>query len=154
MHKYLKLLLCIGLCTGIGAVASYFTIAAIRNWYVFLNKPSWRPPNEWFGPVWTALYIMMGVALWLVWMRKTGEKRLAVLFFMLQLLLNAAWSFLFFSWHRIDLAFLDICLLWLMILCTIWTFRKLSVWAAWLLVPYIAWVSFAAVLNYAIWKMN
>ena len=125
------------------------------EWYASLNKPTWNPPSWIFGPVWTALYTMMAISAWLVW-RKLGwrDGREPLMMFGVQLMLNAAWSWLFFGLHRPDLALTDIVALWLAILTTIWTFRTISQVAAWLLVPYLAWVTFATLLNLALWRMN
>lgn len=125
------------------------------EWHAALAKPSWNPPNWLFGPVWTLLYTMMAVAVWLVWRERgwSGAREQLILFGM-QLALNAAWSWLFFGLHRPDLALIDIVLLWLAILLTILSFREFSQTAAWLLVPYLAWVTFATLLNLALWRMN
>lgn len=154
MHKYIKILLSILLCVSVGVIASYFTIAEIKTWYAGLAKPDWRPPNNWFGPVWTTLYIMMGISLGIVWSSSSAEKPKAIRLFAIQLLLNGAWSIIFFTAHQIGWALVDILLLWIMILLTFVQFQKVSGIAAWLLVPYLLWVSFAAVLNFAIWRIN
>jgi tryptophan-rich sensory protein len=124
-------------------------------WYASLAKPAWNPPGWVFGPVWAALYTMMAVAAWLVW-RRGGwpAQRVPLSCFLVQLALNAAWTPLFFGLHRPDLAFLDIALLWLAIAATVLTFWRAHRGAALLLLPYIAWVSFAAVLNFTLWRMN
>lgn len=125
------------------------------EWYASLNKPSWNPPNWLFGPVWTLLYALMAVAAWLVW-RRGGFARHggALMCFLVQLALNAAWSPLFFGMHQAGWAFVEIVLLWSAILTTIWTFGSINRLAATLLVPYLMWVSFAAVLNFTLWTMN
>lgn len=124
-------------------------------WYAALSKPDWNPPGWVFGPVWTTLYILMGVAAWLVWRRGVWRARSGALWlFCGQLLLNALWTPLFFGLHRIDLALVDIVLLWLAIVATVVAFARSSVVAAWLLVPYLAWVSFASFLTFTIWKLN
>jgi len=122
------------------------------QWYRELAKPSWTPPGWLFGPVWTMLYLMMAIAAWMVW-SKAGISS-AVVLFLVQLGLNATWSWLFFGIHRPDLAFADILVLWVAILATIITFWKISPVAGILMLPYIAWVSFASVLNGTIWLMN
>lgn len=125
------------------------------EWYASLNKPTWNPPGWVFGPVWTTLYTMMAIAAWIVW--KQGGfrvQRLPLTAFLVQLILNALWSPLFFGWHRPGWALVDILLLWLAVLATILTFRPVSRGAAWLLAPYLAWVSFASVLNFTLWKWN
>jgi tryptophan-rich sensory protein len=129
------------------------TAPEIDGWYRTLDKPSWTPPDYVFGPVWTILYILMAVAAWLV-CRPAGFKAAAVplTLFGFQLLLNVAWSWIFFKLHQPGWAFFEITLLWIAILATIASALRHSKTAAWLLVPYLAWVSFAAVLNYAIWQ--
>lgn len=121
------------------------------EWFAALQKPSWNPPNWVFAPVWTTLYAMMAVAAWLVW--RTGA-RAPLAWWLVQLALNAAWSWLFFGLHRPDLAFADILVLWLAIAATIVAFAPVSRTAALLLVPYLAWVTFATALNGAIWRLD
>jgi len=125
------------------------------EWYATLKKPSWNPPDWIFGPVWSALYTMMAVAAWLVWQRGgfVAQRRPLTLF-LVQLALNAVWTPLFFGLHRPGLAFAEIVILWLAIAATLAAFRPVSRPAAWLLVPYLAWVSFAAVLNFTLWRLN
>ena len=124
-------------------------------WYASLQKPSWNPPGWIFGPVWTALYAMMAVAAWMVWRRGGWEKqRKPLVIFLAQLILNALWTPLFFGLHRPGLAFAEIVLLWLAIVATIVVFRPVSRAAMLLLVPYLAWVSFAAALNFTLWRLN
>ncbi|HSJ23204.1 MAG TPA: TspO/MBR family protein [Longimicrobiales bacterium] len=126
------------------------------EWYARLNKPDWNPPSWVFGPVWTTLYVLMGVAAWLVWERHgfTGAARTALVLFLVHLLFNAAWSALFFGLESPGLAFAEILVLWAMIGALIVLFWRLRPAAGALLVPYLAWVSFAAVLNYTIWRLN
>lgn len=125
------------------------------EWYRSLNKPSWNPPGWIFGPVWTALYAMMGVAAWLIWRRGGWSARAPALsLFLVQLALNAAWTPLFFGLRAPGLAFAEIVLLWLAILATLVAFWRVQRAGGWLLLPYLAWVSFAAVLNLAIWRLN
>ncbi len=137
---------------GLGAIA---TTPEIEGWYATLEKPSWNPPGYVFGPVWTTLYLMMAVAAWLVW-RPAGFKTatLPLVLFAVQLVLNVAWSWIFFGLHQPGWAFVEIVFLWLAIVATIVAFLRCSRAAGWLLVPYLAWVSFASVLNYAIWQLN
>jgi len=141
------------LCLAVGGSSGYFTAAGVGAWYDGLVKPSFQPPKWLFGPVWTVLYILMAVAAWFVW-REAGLMNGAMALFALQLLLNFAWSFIFFSAHRIGLALADIAALWLALAATIYAFALVDVRAAWLLAPYIAWVSFASVLNLAVWRLN
>ena len=122
------------------------------KWYASLAKPEWNPPSWIFGPVWTTLYLMMAVAAWIVWKRDGWRKPLWLYF--VQLVLNAAWTPLFFGMHEIGWAFAEIVLLWFAILITLRAFHGVSKPAAWLLLPYLAWVSFAAFLNFTLWRMN
>lgn len=152
----MKLFISLAITFLVGAVAAWFTTAGVNGWYAVANKPSFNPPNWVFAPVWTALYMMMGIALWLVW-KKDGVKsgrRTALILFAIQLLLNFAWSFIFFYAHQPGWAFAEILLMWVSIMLTIIWFGKVSPAAAWLLVPYIWWVSFASLLNFYIWKLN
>jgi benzodiazapine receptor len=140
------------LCFGAAAFGSLFLPG---EWYAQLRKPAWNPPNWIFGPVWTTLYTMMAVAAWLVWSRGGfAAQRLALGLFLLQLVLNAAWSALFFGLHNPGLAFGEIVLLWLAISGTLLAFRQAHPIAAALLLPYLAWVTFAAILNFTLWQLN
>jgi len=125
------------------------------EWYATLDKPTWNPPSYVFAPVWTTLYILMGVAAWLVW-RKVGFTGAPVplTIFIIQLALNALWSYLFFGIHQPGLAFLDIVVLWMLILVTIIGFWRVSALAGSLLLPYLLWVGFASVLNLQLWRLN
>jgi tryptophan-rich sensory protein len=139
---------------AIGAVA---TVSNLDPWYAGLVKPPWTPPNSVFGPVWTLLYTLMGIAAWLVWRRggSAGANVTVPLgWFVVQLVLNALWSWLFFGWHRAGLAFLEVLLLWVAILATILSFRRVSALAASLLIPYLLWVTYASALNGAIARLN
>jgi len=139
-----------------GALGSIFTANSVRTWYAMLQKPVFAPPNWLFAPVWTVLYILMGTAAYLVWEKgwKKMQVRIAVKVFIIQLVLNALWSLLFFGLNMPLLAFAEIIVLWIAILATIILFKKVSKAAAWLMLPYILWVSFAAVLNFALWLIN
>jgi benzodiazapine receptor len=125
------------------------------SFYGQIVRPDWAPPPEVFGPVWTVLYALMGVAAWLVW-RIGGSRhsRAALALFVAQLVLNSLWSWLFFGWHLGALAFADIMLLWALIVATLLAFWRLRPLAGALLVPYLLWVSFAAALNYSLWQLN
>lgn len=151
----MKYLYAIAITLITGAVAGIVTASEVGSWYAAIQKPSFNPPNYIFGPVWTALYILMGIALAIVW-RKPAEpaRNMAMKFFFLQLLLNFLWSFIFFYFHLTGWALVEIIILWLCIFITIILFYKQSKTAAWLMVPYILWVSFATVLNAAIWQLN
>jgi benzodiazapine receptor len=141
----------------VGGIAGYFTSSGVEGWYATANKPWFNPPNWIFAPVWTTLYVMMGIALYLVWRTETissSVKQTAIFLFVIQLTLNFFWSLIFFKMQQPGWAFAEIITMWLAILFTILWFGKISSTAAWLLVPYIFWVSFASALNYAIWKLN
>lgn len=152
----MKLFISILLPLLVGAISGLFTALGVKGWYANAVKPSFNPPNWIFGPVWTILYIMMGIALFLVWKAAADKqlKRTAIVLYGVQLALNFCWSIIFFKMQEPGWAFAEILLMWLMILLTIIWFGKISSTAAWLLVPYICWVSFAAVLNYSIWQLN
>jgi tryptophan-rich sensory protein len=122
------------------------------EWYQGLEKPSWNPPSWVFGPVWTLLYILMGIAVWLVWKERGFST--GVYLFIAQLVLNAVWSWLFFGLNRPDLAFYEIVVLWLLILLTMMVFWRVRPAAGALFIPYLLWVSFASVLNHTLWKLN
>jgi translocator protein len=156
MNNTAKLIISIAIPLLVAATAGYFTATGTGSWYRSIKTPSWNPPDWVFGPVWTILYILMGISLFLVWKndKPVDEKRMALLFFALQLLFNFCWSFIFFNQHQVGLAFIDIVVLWICLLATIIFFSQINNTAAWLLVPYIAWVSFAGILNYTIWKLN
>ena len=152
----MKLLISIAIPLVVGAIAGFFTASGVNGWYAIANKPSFNPPNWLFAPVWTALYIMMGIALYLIWKSEAdrGVKQTAIILFAFQLTLNFLWSFIFFYAKQPGWAFADIIALWIMILFTIIWFGKISSTASWLLVPYIFWVSFASLLNFYIWRLN
>jgi len=150
-----SLILWVGISMGAGLIGSLSTATAVPTWYADLRKPNWTPPSWIFGPVWTTLYVMMGVAAWLVW-RKSGfvGAKAAMWLFFLQLLCNAAWSLIFFGLRSPGLAFAEILLLWGLILATALAFWRHSPIAGALLLPYLAWVTFATALNLAIWRLN
>ena len=157
MNKIVKIIAAVAVCLAIGYFSGTVTRSAILDWYPTLEKPSFNPPNWIFAPVWTALYIMMGVAAGLVWNRikyQTEAVKKALVFFIIQLILNAMWSFLFFGLRNPMLAGLEIIVLWLMIYETYIQFTKINKIAGYLFIPYLAWVSFAAVLNASIWWLN
>ncbi len=141
----------------VGLVGAFFTTDdSINNWYANLNKPAFTPPNWLFGPVWTTLYILMGISAFLVWRKGLNNKavRKAIIFFIIQLIFNALWSLLFFGLQSPLLGLIDIFLLVFAIILTLISFEEISGWAALLLVPYLAWVAFAAILNLAIYFLN
>ena len=152
----MKLVISILIPLLIGAAAGMFTSSGVNGWYALANKPWFNPPNWIFAPVWTALYVMMGISLFLIWKTEADKniKQVAIFLFIAQLVLNFFWSFIFFKLQPPGWAFAEIILMWVMILLTILWFGKINAAAAWLLVPYICWVSFASVLNYSIWRLN
>lgn len=156
MKNFLKFISSIILCELIGIISTLFTIASISTWYRTLNKPFFSPPNWIFGPVWTMLYFLMGISLYLVWKKgvKNKKTRTALLYFFIQLAFNFLWSVIFFGLHSPLVAFVTIIFLWITILVSIIKFYPLSKTAAYLLIPYILWVSFASVLNISIVILN
>ena len=146
-----KLLLSILLAQSAGFIGTFFTISAIPAWYAFLNKPTFSPPNWLFGPVWTILYTLIGISLYRIWIKnKKGSLNL----FILHLILNAAWSPIFFGLKNLGLAFLVILMMDVSLVIIIKRFIKLDKLAGYLLIPYLLWISFATVLNFSIWKLN
>ena len=146
---------CMAACFGAAALGALFTGPAVGTWYQQIRKPLFSPPSWVFGPVWTALYAMMAAAAWLVWRKgEAASRTLPLLLFGVQLTLNAAWSPIFFGLRSFGWALADIVALWLAIVATRVAFLRVSAPAGLLLVPYLAWVSFAAVLNFAIWRLN
>lgn len=146
------LLVWLALCFGAAWFGAQFEPGA---WYAGLRKPAWNPPNWIFGPVWSVLYTLMAISAWLIW-RRGGVRpnAVALVAFLLQLVLNALWSWLFFGLHLMALAFAEIVLLWLAILVTTILFWRRQPLAGALLLPYLAWVGFAAVLNFTLWQLN
>jgi benzodiazapine receptor len=155
MKKTITLFLCILLTLFIGGLGGIATASGVNDWYLEIQKPSFNPPNYLFGPVWTALYLLMGVSLYMILQGpKSQIKTKAIWIFAIQLSLNFAWSFLFFKFHLLGLAFIEIILIWLSILTMIIVFSKINKTAAYLQIPYLLWVSFASVLNGTIWFLN
>ncbi len=151
----LKLAASIFLCQAAGFLGSLFTTPAIPTWYQTLKKPFFTPPNWIFSPVWISLFVLMGIALFLVWRRQEHPRfKTALIFFFVQLILNILWSIAFFGLKSPLLGLIDIVLLWMAILLTILNFLKVSKVAGWLLLPYLLWVSFATILNYFLWVLN
>jgi translocator protein len=145
----------LALCFAVAGISSIFSAHAIPSWYAALVKPPLNPPNWVFAPVWTTLYALMAIAVWLIWKTRPSACRISGMrLFLAQLLFNFLWSWIFFSQHQIATAFADIVLLWVAILLTILSFKKMSHTAAWLMAPYLAWVTFAGYLNFAIWRLN
>ncbi|MHC4294784.1 MAG: TspO/MBR family protein [Planctomycetota bacterium] len=151
----LEVVIFVAACFVVSGLGQLFVRDSVGQWYENLTKPAFTPPGWLFGPVWTFLYFAMGLACWAVW-RKRGSRKVAVpiALFAVQLCLNAAWTPLFFGLHNVGAAFADIIALWAAIVLTTVAFFKVSKLAGWLMIPYLAWVSFAAVLNFAIWRLN
>ncbi|MFY7740367.1 MAG: TspO/MBR family protein [Flavobacterium sp.] len=157
MQKVLRIALVVMTCLVIGYLSGMVTRESITTWYPTLIKPVFNPPNWIFAPVWTSLYVMMGVAGGLVWNKLDGNEALvkkAFLFFIIQLALNALWSLIFFKLHNLLLASIEVVLLLLMIFETYNQFKKIDKIAGLLLIPYLAWVSFATILTISIWYLN
>lgn len=143
-------------CLGVGALGAAATASSLESWYQDLVKPAWTPPGAVFGPVWTVLYVLMGIAAWWVWRSRSpvGARRIAMAAFAVQLALNALWSQLFFGWRSPGLALAEIVILWAAIATTARLFGRIERAAGWLLAPYLAWVTFALALNASIWSLN
>ncbi|MFH1423526.1 MAG: TspO/MBR family protein [Candidatus Nealsonbacteria bacterium] len=179
MKNIVKFIVSILICQATGVLGSFFTAPAINTWYAFLAKSSFNPPDFVFAPVWTLLFLLMGIALYLVWSKNwhievkaetanqktwnpisrklytgTWREENAVAIFSLQLGLNILWSIIFFGLKAPGFAFFEILMLWFAILYTIVNFYRISKASSFLLLPYLLWVSFAAVLNFAIWRLN
>lgn len=156
MKNWTKLLISVVLPLGVGAVAGLFTVSEINGWFQTIKKPWWQPPNWVFGPVWTLLYVLMGIAFYLVWKSSVParQKRMPIILWLVQLLFNFFWSFIFFKKHQIDWALGEIGLLWVFILLTVLFFGRISKAAAWLMLPYVCWVTFAIVLTLTIYRLN
>lgn len=150
MNRYLKLLFAVLICESAGLIGSIFTFDSVSTWYVTLNKPVFNPPSWIFAPVWTILYILMGISLYLVW----GKKKADLKWFWVQLTLNSLWSIVFFGLKNPTLALFEIFLLWIAIYMTIRSFWRHNRTSSLLLFPYFAWVSFATILNLAIVLLN
>ncbi len=149
--KWFGLILWVGLCLFVGFIGSFFTPG---EWYQGMQKSSLTPPNIVFPIVWNILFILMGVAAWRVWEKREPGVSLALFLFIVQLLLNVLWSYLFFGIHRPDLALIEIVVLWILILFTVIAFFKVDKVAGALMSPYLAWVSFAIYLNYSFVQLN
>ncbi len=152
----LKLLISLLVPQLAGLIGSIFTAPAIPTWYATLEKPSFTPPSWLFAPAWITLFVLMGVAAFLVWRRRLEERqvKIALGIFIVQLILNALWSVIFFGLESVLGGMILIVVLWLAILATMFAFFRISRAAGWLLLPYILWVSFAGVLNFSIWRLN
>lgn len=157
MSKYLRIIYVVTICLAVGYLSSLVTKSSIDTWYPTIEKPFFNPPNWVFAPVWTLLFIMMGVAGGLIWNKLESsdkEVKKALFFFTAQLLLNALWSYLFFGLCNIFLALIEIIILWLVIYETYFLFKKTDKKAGLLLIPYLVWVAFATILTFSIYILN
>jgi benzodiazapine receptor len=159
MKLIFKILICVFVCLVLGGLSGLATVSEIKNWYLNLNKPSFNPPNWLFGPAWSTLYTFMGIAFALVWdkLEKANIRIFtsnAIRFFLIQFILNLAWSSIFFSLHLVALALFEMLILWMFILLTIIQFYRINKFAGILLVPYILWASFATLLTASILYLN
>ena len=154
--NYKRLIISLALPQSAGLVGSFFTTSAIPTWYATLQKPSFSPPNWIFGPVWILLYILMGISIYLIWQRIEENKKIrgAMWLFWVHLFFNAIWSIIFFGLHNPGLAFINIIIIWILIIVLMFKFWPINKWATYLLIPYLLWVSFASILNYFIWHLN
>ncbi|MGW8184922.1 MAG: TspO/MBR family protein [Candidatus Moraniibacteriota bacterium] len=155
MKKIYKLIIALLIPQLAGGLGSLFTASSVKGWYTTIQKAPLNPPGWIFGPVWTVLFLLMGYALYIVWISEDkAKKNLAYVAFAIQLALNVFWSVIFFGLKSPGLALAEILILWLAIIFNIFIFYRISRTSAWLLVPYLLWVTFAAYLNYSIWILN
>ena len=155
MKKILTFILCLAIPLTIGGISGFATVTGIESWYSALNKPFFNPPNWIFAPVWTTLYALMGLGLFLIWQSpKSIERTNAIAIFAIQIALNFVWSFLFFYFENPGFALIEILFLWIAIFMMILYFRKINKVAGNIQIPYLLWVSFATCLNAAIWWLN
>lgn len=154
-YQWLALAGYLAACFLVSAIAGYATVQAIPTWYADILKPRFTPPNQVFAPVWTILYALMGIAVWLIWrMPDSPDRTRALILFWLQLLLNFAWSWIFFHQHQVFAAALEIIILWFAILFATIAYWRVYPPAGWMMVPYLCWVSFASILNWGVWHAN
>lgn len=155
-NKITLLFFSLGVSLLAGAIGSFFTQSSVSTWYLSLNKPAFNPPSWLFGPVWTFLFILIGISLYLILTTKADKhrKKMAYIFFAIQWILNIAWSFFFFYLQKPLLGWIEILILLFFIILTTVYFYKINKLSAYLLIPYILWVSFATVLNFSIWYLN
>lgn len=153
--QIIKLVVSVALTLAVGAIAGLFTSKAIPGWYASLNQPSFNPPNWIFGPVWTLLYILLGISFFFIWKQEASKQRsMAIFAFFVQLLLNFVWSFLFFYFNIIGLALVEIILLWISIAYMLFMFYKVKPLATYINIPYMLWVTYASILNAAYFSLN
>lgn len=155
-HTWIKVLIAIAACQLVGIIGSLFTAASLDTWYAALAKPGFQPPSWLFGPVWLALYTMMGMAGYLIWSQKNKKKtvRPALAIFAFHLVVNALWSIVFFGWQNVLLALFVIGLLLSLVIILFRRFQQIKPAAAYLLIPYLAWLLFAMALNFEVWRLN
>jgi len=154
MKLFIKILVCVLICAGLGFASGISNVNEVNGWFQTIEKPSWNPPNWIFSPVWTTLYILMGIAAGIIWHSRDERRIQALMLFILQFLFNLAWSYLFFARHAIGWALAEIILMLILIIATSISFYRIKPLAGMLMLPYILWVSFATVLNGAIWMLN
>lgn len=154
MPNYLKLIISLAIPQLVGGLGAFFTITSVESWYSTLVKPSWNPPSWLFGPVWTLLYILMGIVCYLIWKSDHPQKKALLKLYFIQLVLNALWSPAFFGMHSPLFGLIVIVPLWMAIMLCIFKFKSLSTLASGLMVPYLLWVTFATALNTAILVLN
>ena len=153
--KTIPLIICLAIPVIVGGISGWLTAGEINTWYQTINKPPFNPPNWIFGPVWTTLYILMGISLFMIWdSPKSAERQRAMVVFSIQLFLNFCWSLIFFKLHMLFGAVVEIIALWLMIIYMLLCFSRVKPLAAYLNIPYLLWVSFASVLSTATWWLN
>ena len=153
--KWMSWIVFVAICFAAAAAGGWFTNSSVKTWYPGLLKPAGTPPSWVFGPVWTFLYLLMGTAAWLVWQQRLVLNiRLPLVLFFGQLVLNAAWSYIFFGLRRPGLALVEICILLLAIILTTLSFAGHSRYASWLMLPYLVWVAYATYLNLGFWRLN
>ena len=154
--QLLPFVICLFIPLVIGAIGSIFTFESVKTWYTTINKPSFNPPNNIFGPVWTTLYILMGISSYLIWKKRkvVSGYHWAISIYSLQLILNLMWSFLFFYQHQVGFSLVEIGVLLLTIITTAFLFYRIDKTAGLLFIPYILWVSFASYLTYSIYILN
>lgn len=151
----IKLFICLTIPLLIGGISGFITSNEVNAWYYILQKPSFNPPNYLFGPVWTLLYFLMGISLYLIWLSpQSKERRMALQIFVLQLFLNFCWSLFFFSFHLLFVSVVEILILWLSVFNMLRIFKKVNLVACYINIPYLLWVSFATILNISIWRLN
>lgn len=154
MLTIFKLIISLILPQLAGAIGAFFTFNAVKDWYPTLNKPDWTPPSWVFGPVWTILYFLMGIACFLIWNSDDPTKKSLLNLYFLQLVFNVLWSAAFFGARSPILGVMVILPLWAMILACVIQFHPVSAWASYLMIPYLLWVTFATALNISIWRLN